>query len=82
MFYGFAEIGIENIIAIDIVCGILSFFVVIIGAVGIGIVSGLIGALISRFTQRIRTMEPLIVIIVCYLAYILAEMFHLSGILA
>jgi sodium/hydrogen exchanger-like protein 3 len=82
VFEGFSEIGIENILGIDIVAGFASFFVIVFGATGIGMVLGLIGGFISRFTHHVRIMEPLIVFVIGYLSFLLAEMFHLSGILS
>lgn len=81
MFEGFTNIGQDNITAVDIIAGIGSFFIIVIGAPGIGIVLGLIGGFLSRFTHHVRIMEPLIVVIICYLAFLIPEMFHLSGIL-
>jgi NhaP-type Na+/H+ or K+/H+ antiporter len=81
LFEGFSLIGQENIETVDIIAGVGSFFVIVIGAPGIGILLGLFGALLSRFTYRIRIMEPLIVLVICYMSFIIQEMFHLSGIL-
>ena len=36
----------------------------------------------GRFTSSVRVIEPLFVFIMSYLAYLNAEIFHLSGILA
>jgi len=82
MFSELSEIGEENVIALDIVFGVISFFVVVIGSIGIGIVLGLAGSFSARFTSHMRIMEPMIVVVIPYLAFIVAEMFHLSGILA
>jgi len=82
MFSEFSAIGSDNIIAADVVLGIVSFFVVIVGSVGIGVLLGLAGAFSVRFTNHMRVMEPMIVIIVPYLAFLVADMFDLSGILS
>ena len=82
VFSGLSEIGEENVIAVDVVLGIVSFFVVVIGSVGIGTLMGLAGAWSARFTHHLRVMEPMIVVVIPYLAFLVAEMFHLSGILA
>ena len=82
MFSGLSEIGEENVIAVDVVLGIVSFFVVVIGSVGIGTLMGLAGAWSARFTHHLRVMEPMIVVVIPYLSFLVAEMFHLSGILA
>lgn len=81
LFEGFSTIGTDNIKAVDIVAGIGSLVINIIGAPCIGILFGFLGGFLSRFTHHVRTMEPLIVVVICYTAFILPEMFHLSGIL-
>ena len=81
LFEGYTLIGQENIQAVDIIAGIGSFVVIVIGAPGIGIVLGFLGGFLSRFTHHVRIMEPLIVIVICYMSFLICEMFHLSGIL-
>jgi len=82
MFNEFNEIGAENIAAADVVLGIVSFFVVVIGSLGIGTLMGLAGSFSARFTHHLRIMEPMIVVVIPYLAFLVAEMFNLSGILS
>jgi len=82
MFNEFSDIGPENIIAADVVLGILSFFVVIIGSLGVGTLLGLAGSFSARFTHHMRVMEPMVVVVIPYLAFLVAEMFHLSGIIS
>jgi len=64
------------------VLGVVSFFVVVAGSLGIGTLMGLAGAFSARFTAHNRVMEPLVVVVIPYLAFIIAEMFHFSGILS
>nr|XP_028594551.1 sodium/hydrogen exchanger 1 isoform X1 [Podarcis muralis] len=66
----------------NIILGFLSFFVVSLGGVFVGVVYGIIGAFTSRFTSHIRVIEPLFVFLYSYMAYLSAELFHLSGIMA
>uniref|UniRef100_A0A8D0HSE4 Sodium/hydrogen exchanger n=1 Tax=Sphenodon punctatus TaxID=8508 RepID=A0A8D0HSE4_SPHPU len=66
----------------DILLGFLSFFVVSLGGVFVGVVYGVIAAFTSRFTSHIRVIEPLFVFLYSYMAYLSAELFHLSGIMA
>ncbi|KAM4045740.1 sodium/hydrogen exchanger 1 isoform 1-T1 [Anomaloglossus baeobatrachus] len=66
----------------DISLGFLSFFIVSLGGVFVGLVYGIIAAFTSRFTSHIRVIEPLFVFLYSYMAYMSAELFHLSGIMA
>ncbi|TFK13267.1 immunoglobulin superfamily DCC subclass member 4 [Platysternon megacephalum] len=66
----------------DIILGFLSFFVVSLGGVFVGVIYGVIAAFTSRFTSHIRVIEPLFVFLYSYMAYLSAELFHLSGIMA
>uniref|UniRef100_A0A8C5LKF2 Sodium/hydrogen exchanger n=1 Tax=Leptobrachium leishanense TaxID=445787 RepID=A0A8C5LKF2_9ANUR len=66
----------------EISLGFLSFFVVALGGVFVGVVYGIIAAFTSRFTSHIRVIEPLFVFLYSYMAYLSAELFHLSGIMA
>ncbi|XP_061452354.1 sodium/hydrogen exchanger 1 [Rhineura floridana] len=72
----------DKITFTDIILGFLSFFVVSLGGVFVGVVYGVIGAFTSRFTSHIRVIEPLFVFLYSYMAYLSAELFHLSGIMA
>ncbi|XP_043937321.1 sodium/hydrogen exchanger 5 [Protopterus annectens] len=82
VFNSFVEMGTENIQAIDYVKGVASFFVVSLGGTAIGLVFAFILALVTRFTKRVRMIEPLFVFLLVYLAYLTAEMVSLSSILA
>lgn len=82
VFKELSEIGEQNVIPVDIVLGVVSFFVVVIGSIGIGTLMGLAGSFSARFTHHMRVMEPMVVVVIPYLSFLVAEMFHLSGILA
>ena len=82
LFDSLANIGPEEIITQDILFGCISFVVVIVGGVGIGILFGLIASMTTKFTARAPILEPLILIAFAYLAYLTAEMVSTSGILA
>ncbi|XP_033105121.1 Na(+)/H(+) exchanger beta-like [Anneissia japonica] len=83
-FVDFVEIYREvgTIPGSDIASGFASFFVVSIGGTLIGLIWGIMSAFITRFTHKVRVIEPAIVFIMSYMAYLTAEIFHLSGILA
>uniref|UniRef100_H3A308 Sodium/hydrogen exchanger n=1 Tax=Latimeria chalumnae TaxID=7897 RepID=H3A308_LATCH len=82
VFNSFVEMGIENVQPSDYVKGVASFFVVSLGGTGVGLVFAFILSLITRFTKRVRIIEPLFVFLIVYLAYLTAEMVSLSSILA
>ncbi|KAK2815192.1 hypothetical protein Q7C36_023458 [Tachysurus vachellii] len=66
----------------DVLLGVVSFLVVSLGGILIGAIYGLLTAFTSRFTSHTRVIEPLFVFVYSYLAYLSAEVFHLSGIMA
>ncbi|XP_015739103.1 sodium/hydrogen exchanger 1 [Coturnix japonica] len=72
----------EQVTIIDIILGFFSFFVVSLGGIFVGVIYGVIAAFTSRFTSSIRVIEPLFVFLYSYMAYLSAEIFHLSGIMA
>ncbi|CAF1077760.1 unnamed protein product, partial [Didymodactylos carnosus] len=82
MFDAFARIGQENLIPLDIVLGCLSFFVVALGGVLIGIIFGVIACFTTKFTEHTPVLEPLIILVYAYLSYLTSEMVSVSGILA
>jgi sodium/hydrogen exchanger-like protein 3 len=82
LFASFAEIGQENIIAVDVVLGVTSFFVVAFGGVIIGIIFGIIASVTTKYTEKTPVLEPLIIITFAYLSYLTAEMTSTSSILA
>ncbi|XP_054709076.1 sodium/hydrogen exchanger 3-like [Uloborus diversus] len=82
MFEAYTEMGPRNIIAIDYIAGVASFFVVSLGGTAIGVVFGFCSAFLSRFTSHVPVIEPMFPIVIGYLAHLTAEIFHLSGILS
>ncbi|XP_073787320.1 sodium/hydrogen exchanger 1b isoform X2 [Danio rerio] len=66
----------------DVFLGVVCFFVVSVGGVLVGCVYGFLAAFTSRFTAHTRVIEPLFVFLYSYMAYLSAEVFHLSGIMA
>ena len=80
LFEEFATLG--EVTVIDVFLGVLCFFVVALGGVLVGAVFGLLAAFTSRFTSHTRVIEPLFVFLYSYMAYLSAEVFHLSGIMA
>ncbi|XP_041375066.1 sodium/hydrogen exchanger 3-like [Gigantopelta aegis] len=82
MLEGFTEMGEENILAVDIASAVGSFFIIALGGTLIGIVFGMIGGFITKYTEHVKVIEPIFVFVLGYLAYLSAEMLHWSGILA
>ncbi|XP_077382338.1 sodium/hydrogen exchanger 1 isoform X2 [Festucalex cinctus] len=74
--------GVGTVTVIDGVLGVISFFVVALGGILVGAIYGILAAFTSRFTSHTRVIEPLFVFVYSYMAYLSAEMFHLSGIMA
>ncbi|XP_070491911.1 sodium/hydrogen exchanger 3 isoform X2 [Chironomus tepperi] len=82
MFETYNEMGASNIQITDVVNGALSFLCVAVGGVVVGVVWGFLTGLVTRFTDHVRVIEPIFVFVMAYLAYLNAEIFHWSGILA
>ncbi|KFW71603.1 Sodium/hydrogen exchanger 5, partial [Pygoscelis adeliae] len=82
VFNSFVELGPAHIHATDYVKGVASFFLVSLGGTAVGLLFAFLLALITRFTKRVRIIEPLFVFLLAYVAYLAAEMVSLSSILA
>ncbi|NXX17130.1 SL9A5 protein, partial [Podargus strigoides] len=82
VFNSFVELGPAHIHAMDYVKGVASFFLVSLGGTAVGLLFAFLLALITRFTKRVRIIEPLFVFLLAYVAYLAAEMVSLSSILA
>lgn len=74
--------GQGTVTVMDGFLGVISFLVVALGGVLVGAIYGILSAFTSRFTSHTRVIEPLFVFVYSYMAYLSAEMFHLSGIMA
>ncbi|KAE8282502.1 Sodium/hydrogen exchanger 3 Na(+)/H(+) exchanger 3 [Larimichthys crocea] len=72
----------SQINAVEIIKGIISFFVVAFGGSLLGFVFGLLISLLTRCTKNIQIIEPGFVFVLGYLAYLTAEMLSLSAILS
>uniref|UniRef100_A0A8C4XZ14 Sodium/hydrogen exchanger n=1 Tax=Gopherus evgoodei TaxID=1825980 RepID=A0A8C4XZ14_9SAUR len=82
VFNSFVEMGPVHVQATDYLKGVASFFVVSLGGAAVGLLFAFLLALITRFTKRVRIIEPLFVFLLAYMAYLAAEMVSLSSILA
>lgn len=72
----------QSINATQYVLAFLSFFTVVLGGLFIGVLIGALNSYILKFTDTIRVIEPFIVLAMSYLAFILAETIHWSGIIS
>ncbi|CAB3220111.1 unnamed protein product [Arctia plantaginis] len=82
MFEAYTEMGPSRLVYTDVLAGLASFLVVAVGGTCIGVVWGFATGLVTRFTHEVRVIEPIFIFVMAYLAYLNAEMFHMSGILA
>uniref|UniRef100_A0A8C1PY91 Sodium/hydrogen exchanger n=1 Tax=Cyprinus carpio TaxID=7962 RepID=A0A8C1PY91_CYPCA len=80
LFEEFTNAG--TITVTDGFLGIVCFLVVSLGGIVVGAIYGILAAFTSRFTSHTRVIEPLFVFLYSYMAYLSAEVFHLSGIMA
>ncbi|MBN3319795.1 SL9A1 protein, partial [Atractosteus spatula] len=74
--------GVGTVTFLDVFLGVVCFLVVALGGIFVGAVYGILAAFTSRFTSHTRVIEPLFVFLYSYMAYLSAEVFHLSGIMA
>ncbi|XP_013881139.1 sodium/hydrogen exchanger 1b [Austrofundulus limnaeus] len=83
LYHLFEEFSHAGTVSVgDAFLGVVSFFVVSLGGILVGVVYGVLGAFTSRFTSHSRVIEPLFVFLYSYMAYLSAEVFHLSGIMS
>ncbi|KAK2142450.1 hypothetical protein LSH36_952g00068 [Paralvinella palmiformis] len=72
----------ETIPVSQIFLGIGAFFTVSLGGLCIGILTGGFCAFLTKYTSTVRVVEPLAVFSLAYASYLLAELFHFSGIIS
>lgn len=82
VFDAFVSLGGPQIDAVEIIKGIISFFVVAFGGSLVGFVFGLLISFLTRGTKNIQIIEPGFVFVLGYLSYLTAEMLSLSAILS
>ena len=80
-FAGIISTG-EEVTITACLLGVTSFFTIALGGLLIGMLTGLATALITKFTKEVRVVEPLAVLMMAYLSYMLAELVHWSGIIS
>ncbi|XP_073318246.1 sodium/hydrogen exchanger 2-like [Pagrus major] len=80
MFSFLADLPIVE--STDVFLGAARFFVVAAGGLLFGLLFGFVAAFTTRFTHNVRQIEPLFVFMYSYLAYLVAECFAISSVLA
>ncbi len=71
-----------NIAVSQYVIAFFSFFTVCFGGLAIGILVGCLTAFFLKFTKETRVIEPLVIYVMSYLSFLLAETVHWSGIIS
>ena len=64
------------------ILAVLSFFTVVFGGLAVGVIIGMASSFTVKFARHTRVIEPLIILVMAYFAYILAETIHWSGIIS
>ena len=68
---------------LDVTYGILSFFTICLGGIIIGLLFGIFSSWMSKFTDhKMPMVEPMVIFLSDYLAYLLAEMLGWSGVIS
>ncbi|KAM9802023.1 sodium/hydrogen exchanger 2 [Syngnathus typhle] len=80
MFNFIAEMPVVE--PVDVFLGMARFFVVGSGGMAFGVLFGIVAAFTTRFTSKVREIEPLFIFMYSYLAYLVAELFAISSIMA
>lgn len=80
LFEAYSEM--QKIVYIDLISGFLNFWIVALGGTIIGVIWGVATAMVTKYTNEVRVIEPIFIFVMAYLAYMNAEIFHMSGILA
>lgn len=62
--------------------GVVKFLIVCCGGTLLGIFMALLSAFVTRFTNDVKVIEPLMIFGFAYLSYILSELFEFSGIIS
>lgn len=66
----------------DVFLGVARFLVVGLGGMLFGFLFGVVAAFTTRFTGKVGEIEPLFIFMYSYLAYLVAELFAISSIMA
>ena len=73
--------GSDEVGYMEILLSIASFFFVVFGGFLIGVIFGFISTFIVKYTRHCREVEPFTILTCIYLAFIICETIHWSGII-
>ncbi|CAJ0575293.1 unnamed protein product, partial [Mesorhabditis spiculigera] len=82
LFNSFQALGAENLITRDYLAGGLSFFVVAIGGIIVGVVFAFLASFVTKYSEELRAMATVFVFVVPYVSYLTAEWWAVSSIIA
>uniref|UniRef100_A0A914C709 Sodium/hydrogen exchanger n=1 Tax=Acrobeloides nanus TaxID=290746 RepID=A0A914C709_9BILA len=82
MVESYFEIGSDNIISRDYIFGAISFFAIIFGGVLLGIIFAAFTSFLTKFTDNVNIVNPIMAFILPFCSYWIAEMIGFSSILA
>eukprot|EP01135_Chromosphaera_perkinsii_P004950 Nk52_evm17s305 gene=Nk52_evmTU17s305 len=74
--------GAESIASTEYGLAIATFFVVSSTGIVVGLIMGCGAAYITKHSSHVPVIEPLVMLFVGYLSYLICETFHLSGIIS
>ena len=74
--------GSGHVGAVEILMSIASFFFVVFGGFLVGVIFGFISTFIVKYTRHCREVEPFTILTCIYLAFIVTETIHWSGIIS
>uniref|UniRef100_A0A914CZC9 Cation/H+ exchanger domain-containing protein n=1 Tax=Acrobeloides nanus TaxID=290746 RepID=A0A914CZC9_9BILA len=82
MLQVFVEIGGSNIIARDYIFGLISFFTIALGGIAVGLLLAYLCAFLTKYTKNVPILNPVMVFLLPFCAYWVAELLGFSSILA
>ncbi|KAK2162258.1 hypothetical protein LSH36_101g05046 [Paralvinella palmiformis] len=82
IFVSLTEVGTDDVLRVDILNAFGSFVLITTFSILTGMFFGIVAVLLTRISDHVPVVQPLFVVVFGYIAYIFAEMFHLSGILS